>query len=242
MILKSPKSRLSVVNLFADFILNKIPKEHQTIIQVIDCHNFFVIKGKTTHSEILNMGEIINEFKTQLPETFNSKKLSHTIDLIEYNQKLSEVDNITFTYHNTENCSYSYEQIDAFLLNDEKSYDYNFHLKTISDDTFLSILSEFPYGYSLGQGRLNYYYGKYIMYNIPPTYYINNLTMTIGKNPEETFECDDEELKSPILDMFDFDMKWLETEIKKVDWSIELTNPLKEYDCLKVKVKDFLII
>jgi hypothetical protein len=43
------------------------------------------------------------------------------------------------------------------------------------------------------------------------------------------------------LDVFDFDMSWLETEMKKVDWSIELTNPLQEYDFLKKKVKDFVI-
>ena len=242
MILKSPKSKLSVVNLFADFILNKIPKEEQSIIQVIDCYNFFVIKGKTTHSEILNMGEIIDEFKNNFPDKTNSRKLSHTIDLTEYDVDMKEVETVTFTYHNTENCSYGYEQIDSFLSDDEYSYEYNFHLKKISDDTFLSVSSEFPHGYSLGQGRLNYYYGKYITYNIPPTYYFGNITMTIGKNPEETFQCDDEGLKSPILDMFDFDMKWLETEIKKVDWSVEITNPLKEYDFLKVKVKDFLII
>jgi hypothetical protein len=242
MILKSPKSRLSVVNLFADYILNKIPKEEQTIIQIVDCLNFYVIKGKTTYNDLLNMSEIIDEFKKISPETINTKQLSHTFDLIEYGQDLTEVNNITFTYHNTENCSYCYEQIDAFLSNDEISYDYNFHLKTISDETYLSVSSEFPHGYSLGQGRLYYYYGKYIMYNIPPTYYIDNLTMTINKNSEQIFKCDDESLESPILDMFDFDMKWLDTKIKKVDWSIELTNPLKEYDCLKVKVKDFLII
>jgi len=242
MILKSPNSRLSIVNLFADFILNKIPKENQTIIQVVDCQNFYTIKGKTTYNELLNMGDIINEFKKFLPEIFNSRKLSHTIDLIEYDVKLNEVEIITFTYHNTENCSYNYEQIDAYLSDDVNSYDYNFHLKKISDETYLTVSSEFPHGYSLGQGRLFYYYGKYIIYNIPPTYYINNLTMTIGKNPEETFKCDDEELQSPILDMFDFNMKWLESEIKKVDWSIELTNPLQDYDFLKVKIKDFLII
>jgi hypothetical protein len=41
--------------------------------------------------------------------------------------------------------------------------------------------------------------------------------------------------------MFDFDMTWLETQMKKVDWSVELTNPLEDYDFLKVKIKDFLV-
>jgi hypothetical protein len=48
-------------------------------------------------------------------------------------------------------------------------------------------------------------------------------------------------LTSAILDVFDFDMSWLKTEIKKVDWSIEITNPLQDYDFLKKKVDDFII-
>ena len=62
MILKSKNSKLSTVNLFADFILNKIPKEEESIIQVIDCINFMVIKGKTTYNAPLNILEIKNEF------------------------------------------------------------------------------------------------------------------------------------------------------------------------------------
>jgi hypothetical protein len=41
--------------------------------------------------------------------------------------------------------------------------------------------------------------------------------------------------------VFDFDMSWLNTEIKKVDWSIELTNLLQDYDFLKKKVDGFVI-
>ena len=58
MILKSPTSRLSLVNLFADFILNQIPSDEETIIQVVDCLNFYVIKGKTTHTEPLKYWKI----------------------------------------------------------------------------------------------------------------------------------------------------------------------------------------
>jgi hypothetical protein len=58
---------------------------------------------------------------------------------------------------------------------------------------------------------------------------------------KNSHQKEDETLKSAILDVFDFDMSWLETEMKKVDWSIELTNPLQEYDLIKKKVKDFVI-
>jgi hypothetical protein len=54
-------------------------------------------------------------------------------------------------------------------------------------------------------------------------------------------EMEDEVLKSAILDVFDFDMSWLSTEMKKVDWSIELTNPLEEYSFIKKRNKDFVI-
>jgi hypothetical protein len=49
-------------------------------------------------------------------------------------------------------------------------------------------------------------------------------------------------VESWVLDNFDFDMVWLSNEIKKVDWSIELTNPLSEYDFLKKRNKDFILI
>jgi hypothetical protein len=51
----------------------------------------------------------------------------------------------------------------------------------------------------------------------------------------------DDRLRSAILDVFDFDMTWLSTEIKKVDWSIELTNPLEEYSFIKKKNKDLIL-
>jgi hypothetical protein len=52
---------------------------------------------------------------------------------------------------------------------------------------------------------------------------------------------DDERLRSALLDVFDFDMSWLEKEIKKVDWSIELTNPLEEYSFIKKRNKDLIL-
>ena len=53
--------------------------------------------------------------------------------------------------------------------------------------------------------------------------------------------CEDEKLKSAILDVFDFDMSSMSSEMKKVDWSIELTNPLEDYSFVKKKNKDFII-
>ena len=115
MILKSPTSKLSIVNLFADFILNQIPKDEESIIQVADCLNFYVIKGKTTYKEPLDIAKIKDEFITKFEELMGDLKLSHTIDLIEYDSKLFIIvlfffitieGNIHIFYINDENNSY----------------------------------------------------------------------------------------------------------------------------------------
>ena len=253
MILKSSKCRLSVVNLFADFILSKIPAVENSIIQVIDCVNFFVIKGKTSYKDILDMGTLINEFKSSLPSEFDEvitrQKLTHTIDLLEYNIKMEPVKKITQIYHNTENCIYHQEQIEKYKQNPNLSYKYNFLLKEINDESYLSVISDFPHGYSLSQGRELYYYGKHIIYNIPTTFPFNTLSLTLhyeGENKIEIYNPEtkekETELESAIMDMFDFDMSEINGQIKKVDWKFEITNPLDEYDFLKKKVKDFFFI
>ena len=42
MVLKNIGSRILITNLFADFIVSKIPHNEETIIKVVDCKNFFV--------------------------------------------------------------------------------------------------------------------------------------------------------------------------------------------------------
>jgi hypothetical protein len=95
MILKSPVSRLALVNLFADFILNKIPKEEESIIQVIDCFNFYVIKGKTTYCTPFNIGELRDEFAIKFAEwciesegkEYNKYKYRNRKELLEIYKK-----------------------------------------------------------------------------------------------------------------------------------------------------------
>jgi hypothetical protein len=171
--------------------------------------------------------------------------------LIEYDSKLKPNDTLTFTYHyGTDNCSYTSLQSKSYIKDELNSYEHTTHLKTITDDD-LVVVSEFPHGYSLSQGRLLYYYGKHIFYNIPSSYPINTLTFNLSTKKDESGDPlfsvmnsnqkIDEVLTSAILDVFDFDMSTLNTEIKKVDWSIEITNPLQDYDFLKKKVDGFVI-
>ena len=58
MVLKNIGSRILITNLFADFIISKIPYNEETIIKVVDCKNFFVIKGKTSYNQVLDLSVI----------------------------------------------------------------------------------------------------------------------------------------------------------------------------------------
>jgi hypothetical protein len=237
--LKKIGGKKFLVNLLSDFILSKISHQEKSIIKVVDCGNFYVIKGKTSSKDVLFIPNIISEFNEKYKEHVDNK-LTHTIDLIEYDLELEEVNELTQTYHNnTPNCSYHYTDVDKFgslFENDEMVY-----------------MSEFPYGYSLNQGRDLYYYGKHIFYNIPSNYPITSLTFTLSKEKneegeqklvvfDEFFKSEDEKLQSAILDVFDFNYDKLSKKMKKVDWSVELTNPLEEHKELKEVVKDFIII
>jgi hypothetical protein len=247
MILKKTNSRVYTINLFSDYLLSKIPNTEESIFSVVDCKNFIIIKGKTSHKEILDISSITKEFNEKYePET----PISHTIDLIEYDCKLSKVKNLEFILHKSENCSYHKTQIEKFSLNGS-SFDFNYYPSEVSDDDLI-VTSEFPHGYSLNQGRLIYLYGKHIFYSIPTNYTDSSIIFNLSLDKDDDndniisiFNTDkkseDETLKSAILDVFDFDMSWLSSEMKKVDWSIELTNPLEEYPFIKKKNKDFII-
>ena len=238
--LKKIGGKKFLVNLLSDFILSKIEQEMNSIIKVVDCGNFYVIKGKTTSKEVLFIPNIISEFNEKYRMFVDNQKLTHTIDLIEYDCEVNVVKQLKQTYHNnTPNCSYHYKDVEKFEIIEEKDE--------------MVYVSEFPYGHSLSQGRDLYYYGKHIFYNIPDNYPITTLTLTLSKDKneqgehnlvivDEFFKSEDEVLKSAILDVFDFNYEELCEKMKKVDWSVELTNPLGEHEILKERVKDFIII
>ena len=248
MILKTPNCRLSIINLFADFIVSTIPDE-DTIIQIADCENFFVVKGKTSHNNPLDLSKISDEFKEKFSKILNKELKFNTIDLIEYDKKLTVPENLLFNFYNTDNCSYSNKQITCFQENNDCSIRED--LLTLTDQSSFIFLSEFPYGYSLSQGRLLYYYMKHIVYNIPSSYPVTSVTFEVPtdrKKVETDFKVTndllgdyDERLRSGILDIFNFDMSIIKNDIKKVDWYFEISNPLEEYSFLKKKVKDFIL-
>jgi len=245
--LNSPNSRSAIVNLLADFILSKINTEELSIIKIVDCINFIVIKGRTTSDKILNVQEIVDEFKKIYTSILESKKLlSHTIDLIEYDFEMDEVENITHTFFSSENCLYNQNQILNFEKDKTKSFRDNY-IASPKDDEMI-VVSNFPFGYSFRMGRALYYLGKHIIYNLPTNYPFTEITLTVDKDPEKLkvfdnfFRINDETLKSATLDCINMDLTWVIEEIKKVDWFSESSNPLQEFDFIKKKNRDFIII
>ena len=186
MVLKNTDSRILIINLFSDFILSKIPHNEETIIKVVDCTNFFIIKGKTSYNQVLDLTIILDEFLKKYEDHLGKVKLSHTVDLIEYDVKMNIPNDFEFVYHNSVNCSYHYTQIESYE-NKKSSYNYNHIITEITDEDMVSV-SEFPHGYSLGQGRLHYYYGKHIFYSIPTNYPVNTVIFNISKNKTEDGE------------------------------------------------------
>lgn len=247
MVLKQKNSRVYIINLLADFLLTKIPHNEESIFSVVDCKNFIIIKGKTSHREILDISSIVKEFNEKYEP---STPISHTIDLIEYDNKLVKVKSIETILHKSDNCSYHKNQINKFI-SENISVDYCGFPFEYRDDNSIAV-SEFPHGFSLSQGRSLYLYCKHIFYSIPTNYTSSSLVFNIsldkddeGDNIISIFnlerDSEDEKLKSAVLDVFDFDLSSLCSEMKKVDWSIELANPLEEYSFIKKKNKDFII-
>lgn len=210
MILKKLGSKIFLTNLLADFILSKIPKNEHSIIRVIDCGNFYIVKSKTSYKEVLDISEIITEFSEKFSEFIGDKEITRTIDLIEYDAIMFEQSELRATYFNTTNCSYHESQINEFEKTDS-SYSYDGNVVEV-DDNELSFISEFPHGYSLSQGRLLYYYGKSLRYN------------------DDSVDPIKYHLVKEKLDMSE-----IKNEMEKLDWFVELTNPLEEYDVLKQK-------
>jgi hypothetical protein len=194
------------------------------VIECCDCENFLIVKGNTTHDEILNLVDIGKKFE----EKYTEIKSKNTIDLITYSHEFEKKKTFSFTYYNTRN----------FLL---KSKETNSFFKT----------SDFPYGISWSQGKLLYFYFMFITSKIPPNYPFTwiNFNIEVDENKEITFTIEDDYLnnthnclKSAILDCFDFNLHEFEKFAKKMDLDKLILNPNYNIDFSELEVKDFLII
>jgi hypothetical protein len=223
-------SRRGVVNLLADFILSKIDKKENSIIQVSDCGPFMVINGVTTSNEVLDIEKIKKEFTdwfSELIPDIDIDKLN-TIDVIRYGE---EVNNIETGWVKVNK--------DVFVEEPEPLFE-------------LSINSEFPYGYSLNCGRLMVYYSHYIFNHIYSTIGSDEIDFYFTKkiNEDEDLEIkvisksrlDNKSIESLILDVFDFDLNTFAEKLKDYDLFFFFFFPIKEKPYLKQdRLKDTIM-
>ena len=245
--INSPKSRRSICNLFADFLLEKLSFESSSMIQVTDCKNFFVINGFTDSSTPLNIFELSDEFNEKYQKILE-KKITHTFDFIKYNTETKPVDFFRKKFYLTsDNNSYHYSILDMFDSDNSKSFVYN-GISTFQENTNseLSVCSEFPHGYSFSQGRTLYYYAKFMSYNLTGLSFCTEIDLglylnrTDGKENLVQIICKDgfssDDLTSYLLDSFDFNYSSIENRMKNVDFSQEILNPTKEFNVLKKNI------
>ena len=222
-------SRRGIVNLFADFILTRIDKKENTIIQVTDCDSFMVIHGLTTSKDILDIDSIKSDFIDKFGDILNNldMKQINTIDIIRYDQ---EVNNIEKGWVNVNKC----------IFTDEPEQIHE-----------LSVSSEFPYGYSLNCGRLMTYYSHYIFNHLYNTMDVNTLNFYFTKemNEDEDFKIkivanskyNLEGIKSLILDVFSFDLVGFGEKIKDYNLLQDILSPEEEKPYVKQDMLEHII-
>ena len=214
----------TTLNLYVNFLLESLPSNVESFFEVCDCNNFVVVKGETTHTEVMNLIDLNKKFEEKYPET----KLKNTIDLIKYDTNFEDKRTYEFVFYNTLN------------LNSNKE---------IKNSLFT--LSDFPWGSSWNQGKLLYFYFKFITYKIPSTYLFDWLRykVSIASDNQIDFSIEDnfvnnqnDVLKSAILDCFDFNLHEFETHAKKMDLENLILNPLSKESILDISVEDFIIV
>jgi hypothetical protein len=211
-------SRRGIVNLFADFILTRIEKKENSIIQVTDCESFFIINGQTTSETVLDIEKIKTDFSEWFGDILKDVGIEkiNTIDVIRYGE---EINNIEKGWVNVNK--------DVFVEEPEPIYE-------------LAITSEFPYGYSLNCGRLMTYYSHYIFNHMYSLLNVEDEDLKIKIVSDS--KVDIQSIKSLILDVFSFDLKEFNNVVKDYDLLQDILFPGKEKPYLKQDMLEHVIL
>jgi hypothetical protein len=204
-------SKRGIVNLFAEFILSKIDKNKDSIIQVSDVGSFYVVNGITTSEIFLDINLIRDEFTEKFKEILIELniKLINVVDVINYNQKINNIET-------------GWVKVNKIPFTQE--------YEPLSE---ISINSEFPYGHSLNCGRLMVYYSHYVFNQISST--IGSESMYIHFLPKVDDEVNikvvtksiynPQTIRSLILDVFDFDLETFSDRMESYDLIQDILDP-----------------
>jgi hypothetical protein len=199
-------SRRGVVNLFSEFVLSRINKSENSIIQITDCGPFFVVNGLTTSTSILDLNKIRDEFIDWFSEVLTGVDIEtiNIIDLIKYGEKINNIER-------------GWVKVNKSLYVEDP--------EPVSE---VSVSSEFPYGHSLNCGRLMVYYSHYIFKHCYSSIGTDEVYFYFTKDVDGDEDLKikvvtnkgdkmDSRVKSMILDVFDFDLNEFSTKLKNYD-------------------------
>lgn len=214
------------LNLFSEFLLSKVPKTEISKFQIIDCENFFIVKGETTLKELLDLKSIKDEFFKRFEIDFPENKIFNTIDLINYGVDLKEKNELSLLLYNSSTLSEPY--------------------KTTTENLFIS--SDFPFGFSMKQGKNLFYYIKHLTYNLQLKLYFQFLKIKLVKKNSEVdieiyldgSEDNDNKICSSILDCFDFNLEYFEMKYEECD-NFQHIIQNSEYEFVKKQNPNFII-
>jgi hypothetical protein len=271
----NPNSRRGVVNKLADYILSKVDSTNKTRIQVTDFQSFYVVNGESQTDKVLDLNEIKEEFFEQNKDLLLSLDIKqfNIIDLIQYKEPIGQLD-YYFDFYNSDRPSFHQSVINETLRIDlpyvenhinsinythrvelefGRSYTYT-NLDTYHFTEFMSVSSEFPYGYSLNMGRLSFYYSEYICNQIFTPALLDkiefkftnqidseddiNITIKTPKHPSGNSR-----VKSLILDVFDFNLSKFQNDyLNDYDLKSEINTQLSSKPWLvKDRTKDIIL-
>ena len=209
-------SKRGIVNLFADFILSKIDKNENSIIQVSDVGSFYVINGITTSETFLDINSIRDEFTEKFQDILTSLEIKslNVVDIIKYNQEIGNIEK-------------GWIKVNKIPFIEEP--------EPLSE---ISINSEFPYGHSLNCGRLMVYYTHYMFNQVYSTIMTNEVhfffTKKIDSNEDFKIKVVTDKglhkdiIKSLILDVFNFDLEEFSSKVVSYDLTQDILDPMGE--------------
>ena len=229
---------------------------------------FFVINGVTESTKILDMSNIQTTFFESNKPLFekNGIKNINTIDVIRYGTKPIVPKELLFEMFNSKRPVFNRTILDFVNQDtngdfDSLSFSNRLEIEVSQNNEFkspnnfikyggLSVSSEFPYGYSLDSNRSYLYYSEYIcnhLFKVVNAEKISFKFSTIKDENNEDFLIEiksdsnyrDEDLKSLVLDVFDFNLnKFMVEKLTNYDLSSSVDNQLNDLPWL---VRDRMI-
>jgi len=223
---------------FVNFLVIKGFTNNQKVFSLSDFKQEFMKEEKDYLDflglKILNFIDLIdyktpaNDFFLETPlwfEFWNSKRPLYHSSVIE------GVENKTIDVGVLESIDYT-DKIECETLLPYSNVSINTYLKFSN----LSISSNFPFGYSLDCGKTSFYYCEYISNQLFSVLNTDKIRFKITTNTDVNNDLDitieansqykDEDVKSMVLDIFDFNLTKFENDyLKDFDFTKELSNP-----------------